>query len=324
MPATILAYRRSIGAPVLADYLPGYEHYLVGEKRSTQGQARYLWVLRRFFLWLGDDATMAELSAEAVRRYKEHMAESCQNSSIINALSAIRDFSIYAIQEGLRSDDPTVGIKRPPKKRPAPDPLYEDELLTLMAALDEPPVLSGAQRWYWRRNKLAILIFLYAGVRLSELAGLRWERVKLTSGIIEIKGDAGAKNGKDRLVPLHPVLKAALEAVPLSKRKPHMAVIGTVRGGAIKAKSLAHLFDTWLPERLAALDIETHIHAHRLRHTFASLLVWNDVDLRTVQELLGHAQLGTTEHYVQVKDTQKRAAIARLPDVSSTTRNMQR
>jgi site-specific recombinase XerD len=75
---------------------------------------------------------------------------------------------------------------------------------------------------------------------------------------------------------------------------------------------MEHIFRDWVGDRLAELDL--HVYAHRLRHTFASHLVWQDVDLRTVQELLGHRSLATTEHYILIDHRRKRAGIDKLPD----------
>lgn len=306
-----------VAAPRLVDLIPLYERYLIGEKRRPQGIERYLWVIGRYVQFLGDDATMADVTANSVRRYKEDLGARCANSTVINGLAAIRDFSIWAIGEGLRTDDPTAGVRRPAKKRPNPNPLYADEITALMRAIELPPDLTGKPAWYWRRNALAMMLFIYTGARLSEVAGLTWGAVKLSSAVIEIRGDAGAKNDKDRLVPIHERLMAELLSVPLRYRKPHMAVIGQViTGKALTSKSLQKIFQEWLPECLETLlgDATFHVHAHRLRHTFASWLVWNDADLVTVQQLLGHADLSTTQVYVGTDTRRKQAAVDKLPD----------
>lgn len=322
--AAIVAFRRPDRAPLLASHMPGYRAYLVGEKRSASGGARYCWALGRVFAWLdessGRPATMADLTAASVRRYKEALgASNAANATTINALAAIRDFSIWAINEGLRTDDPTAGIKRPPKRRPDPDPLYEDELALLLTAITEPPDLDSKTRWYWRRDALAVKLFVYTGGRLSEIAGLKWEHVRLGAGVITFRGDAGAKNGKDRIVHTHPDLHETLLAVPESRRIAAHAVAGRVDGTNLTASGLSKRFTTWLMPQIARVaDQFPDLYPHKLRHTFASILVWHDVDLRTVQELLGHAQLGTTEHYVKVRDKEKRAAIEKFPRFNST------
>ena len=328
--AAIVAFRRSDRAPALVSYMPAYRVYLVGEKRSPSGAERYCWALGRVFAWLdetiGRAATMEDLNHAACRRYKESLgAQGAANATIINALAAIRDFSIWAIGEGVRSDDPTAGIKRPPKRRPDPDPLYEDELALLLAAIKEPPDLDSKTRWYWRRDSLAVELFVYTGGRLSEIAGLKWKHIHLGAGVITFRGDAGAKNGKDRTVHTHPNLHETLVTIPESRRIADHAVAGRVDGGNLTASGLSKRFTTWLVPQIArTADQFPDLYPHKLRHTFASILVWHDVDLRTVQELLGHAQLGTTEHYVKVRDKDKRAAIDKFPRFDNTDQNSSR
>lgn len=313
--------------PRLLDQLAGYEAYLIGEQRRPQGRAKYLWTMRQFIGWLGEEATQATLTAVTVQRYKEHLGQrGCASATVINALAAIRDFSLWSVFEGYRSDDPTLGIRRPPKRRPNPNPLYPDELELLMRAIDhEPPPQGSRQRWYWQRNRLAVLIFLSTGLRLSELAEVRWGDLSLSAGVLNVRAEA-AKNGQERQVPLPPPLLAELAQVPASQRKRSAPVLACANGRRLQARGLEHVFDRWLPERLAALaaatggDTALHLYAHRMRHTFASLLVWDDVDLRTVQELLGHRQLETTAHYTKTDVRRKQAAVAKLPDFAALGR----
>lgn len=254
---------------------------------------------------------MADLNATAVRRYKEELGARCSGSAVINALAAIRDFSIWAIQEGLRSDDPTAGIKRPPKKRPAPDPLYDEDIAVLMAAIAVPEGLSSRNLWYHRRNYRVVVLGIYSGLRLGEMARLVWGSVKLSAGVIQVWD---GKGGKDRAVVIHSALAKILEEVPESQRRSHMAVVGAMSGRCLTPKGLAKVFQEWLPDRLAAVGGDLRVWAHRLRTTFASHLLWNGADLKTLQELLGHSQLGTVEYYAQVRDKDKRDAVNRLPD----------
>jgi integrase/recombinase XerC len=296
-------------------------------RQRPQGRARYLWTLRRTFAWLGKVATQAELTAASVQRYKEYLGKrGCAGSTVINALAAIRDFSLWSVFRGLRADDPTVGIRRPPKRSPKPNLLYPDEVALLMAAIEhDPPPPGGAARWYWQRNRLAVLLFLYTGLRLSEMAALRWSDIHLHDAVLDVRAEA-AKNGTERSVPLPPQLRLELEAVPLSRRKGSAPVLPRNNGKPLSDRGLSHIFDRWLPERLNRLaetmgeDTTMHLYAHRMRHTFASMLVWEDVDLRTIQELLGHKQLETTAHYTKTDHRRKQAAVAKLPDLSKLGR----
>jgi site-specific recombinase XerD len=298
----------------LCDQVASYRAYLVGIGRRSGGIDRYVWGLERCFAWLGADATMDDLTRARVLDYLEDLgARDLAGSTRINALATIRDFSLWAIQRELRMDDPTAGIPRPPKREPDPDPLYPDQVALLIRAIRLPDGLRGPARWQWQRNRRAILLGLYAGLRLSEAANLCWRHVNLGSAVLTVRG---GKNDKDRSVPLHPRLAAELARVPCEERVGDWAVAGKVDRSNLKDKGLAAMYVRWLDPLLRAhgADFADDFHPHRLRHTFASHLVWQGENLRTVQELLGHAQLATTERYVKVLLDHKRQAIARLPD----------
>lgn len=304
----------------LSELLPLYAEYMRGESRRPGGIKRYHWGMQRFITWydaqLHRPAILADLiDTKVAQRYKVALGNrGNKESTIINAMAVLHDFGLFA---GI--PDPTAGVKRPRKRRPNPNPLYEDEIVLLLQAIAMPDGLSEYRRWIWDRNIRMVYLFLYTGLRLSELANLRWKHVRLAAGVIEVRG---GKNNKDRLVPIHKVLDTILEAVPLAERGRDMPVIGKRErhqpDGEILVMSdggLEKVFASWLKQRLqeALQDEAFHVHAHKLRHTFASLLIWAGKDLRTLQELLGHEQLGTTEWYVKVKDDQKRDAIDGLP-----------
>ncbi len=300
--------------PQLTDLVDSYRAYLVGIGRRPAGIERYVWAIERCFTWLGPGATMADLTDVAVLNYLEDLGARGQaGSTRINALATIRDFSLWAIRRGLRRDDPTTGIPRPPKADPDPDPLYPDQVAVLISAIRMPEGLEGSSRWQWARNRRALLLKLYAGLRLSEAAALSWQRVKLAAEVLEVRG---GKNNKDRLIPIHGRLHAELDMVPASERHHLRAVAGREDCAHLTAKGMAKIYTRWLDPllRVAGADFADDFHPHQLRHTFASHLVWSGADLRTVQELLGHAQLSTTERYVRVLLEQKQTAVAKLPD----------
>ena len=323
VPSTQLRLLASANAtpPRLIDQIEGYEDYLIGEQRRPKGRAKYLWTIQQVIVWLGEEATHAELNPATVQRYKEVLGKrGSAGSSVINALAVIRDFCLWAKFMGYRNDEPTEGIKRPPKRGPNPNPLYPDEIALLMAAIEQdPPAAGSRERWYWERNRLAVLLFLNTGLRISELAALRWGDIHLRAGVLDVRPEA-AKNGHPRTVPIPPALKEELTKIPPEKRKSSAPVLTNVKGKRLSSNGLNHIFDRWLPERLDAFatrtgeNAEIHLYAHRLRHTFASLLVWEDIDLRTVQEILGHRQLDTTAHYTKTDARRKQEAAARLPD----------
>jgi len=296
-------------ATALADLIEPYRRYLVGESRRDEGIARYVWGLGRFLDWMGDGATVADVDRGKVQDYKEYLANERQArpASIINALAIQRDFARFCVMKGYRADDPTLGVSRPTKQRPRPKPLYPYEIEELIAAIRMPLDLREQRRWYWERNRRLVYVLLYSGLRLSEAAGLRWADIKLPAGVLIVPAHV-AKGGKERTVTLHSRLVAVLETVPESERRG--AVAGRTDGACLKSRSVGHIFSAWIQDELKFADV----HAHRLRHSFACLMLWNGADLKTIQELLGHNQLGTTEWYVTAREEDKQQAIDCIPN----------
>lgn len=299
-------------SPRLADLVEDYRRYLVGESRRDEGIARYLWGYRRFVAWMGMGATVADVDGPRLQEYKEYLANErkAAPATITNALAIQKDFARFCVGRGWRADDPTIGIKRPPKQRPKPKPLYPHEIEALLEAIRVSPYLRPRRWWHWARNRRLVYLLLYSGLRLSEAANLCWEDIHLQADAIFVSG-AHAKGGKDRTVGLHPRLKTVLEAVPPEER------IGAVAGRhdrqCLTSRGMAKIFSAWMQTELKF----TKIHAHRLRHSFACLMLWNGADLKTIQELLGHAQLGTTEWYTVAREEDKQAAVNRIPDFGS-------
>lgn len=305
-----------VTSPRLADLIEPYRGYLVGEQRRPQGIRSYVNHLKRFISWLGDDSTLADLTQKAVLRYKAQCGGGQAPSTIVQTLATLRDFAFWGAAAGHDITDPTLGIRRPRRRRPDPRPLYENEIADLMRSIAVPDGLTARQYFDWTRNRLMILVYLYTGARLTELAALRWAHILLEAGVIEIKN---GKLGKDRTIPIHPTLARELAAVPAERRMPHMAIFQRRDGQAASPKSLCHIFNRWLPERLRDElgDGALHIHCHMLRATFANQLIINDTDLITTQELMGHANLDTLMHYVKSDIRRKRAGVERLPDMSA-------
>jgi len=314
-PRTQLA-TEYVASPRLRDLLPDYQAYLIGEQRRPKGIDAYVRAARRFFTWLGEDATTADLTRRAVLRYKVQNGGGLAPSSMVKTLAALRDFAFWAASAEYDVIDPTVGIRRPRRRRPDPRPLHETEIADLLRAIAVPSGLTPHRHYDWVRNRLVIVTYLFTGARLTELSDLTWMSIRLDAGIIEIKN---GKGGKDRVIPIHPALATELGAVPPDRARPHMAFYQNVDGSRASAKSLTHIFNRWLPERLReTLGEDTlHIHCHMLRSTFANQLVVNDVDLITVQELMGHANLDTLMHYVRSDVRRKRAGIEKLPDAGA-------
>ena len=237
-----------------------------------------------------------EADADNIRSYLDGLAGAgLAASSSARRLSALRQFHRFLFNEGVRSDNPAALIEGPKSARKLPHVLSESDVEKLMAsahANDDTP--QGA--------RLACLLeILYAsGLRVSELVGLPVNAVRNDPLLMLIKG----KGGRERLVPVGDPARAAIEKY-LAQR-PRFLGSKNDRGFLFPSRGASghltrHRFAQLLQElvMLAGLPVRA-ISPHTLRHAFATHLLSHGADLRVVQQMLGHADISTTEIYTHV------------------------
>lgn len=222
-------------------------------------------------------------------------------------LSALRQFHRFLLREGVRPDDPTATLESPKLGKPLPKYLTEAEVDAMLGAATAREGASGAVA-------LAALELLYAsGMRVSELLGLRRTALARDAAVLLIRG----KGGKERMVPLSPPAKQAAAALiaqaPESAwlfpgRDPRRAM--TRQGFALLLKQVA----------LAAGIDPARVSPHVLRHSFASHLLARGADLRSLQVLLGHADIATTEIYTHLTTDRLRRVVEEKHPLSRTAR----
>ncbi len=205
-------------------------------------------------------------------------------------LSAVRSFLRFLREEGRRPDDPSRRVVGPRRRRPLPRVLRESEVEVLLAAPDR--TTPRGQR------DLAMLEVLYAsGLRVSELCGLRLRQVDLRRGLVRVIG----KGRRERIIPLGRQAVAALTNFISAGRaalKPDGDTLFPGRRGAPMTRQ-AFWFNLRGLATAAGID-RSKISPHVIRHSFATHLVEHGADLRTVQTLLGHQDISTTEIYTHV------------------------
>ncbi len=217
-----------------------------------------------------------------------------KNRSIARHLSTLRSFFRWACREGELEKNPARGLLSPrvPRSLPRAMTLADTESLLGASAAEAVP----------EREK-ALFELLYAtGLRVSEAAGLDLEDVDLSSRLARVLG----KGSKERIVPFgeqaedalraYLPVRAALCAGAAASRESGEALFVNRRGGRLTTRSMARL----LKRRLAAAGLPQDISPHALRHTFATHLLQAGADLRSIQELLGHASLSTTQKYTHL------------------------
>lgn len=295
-------------SPPITDLLEPFAAALLGRKLSARTVETYVKSVRLFVTWLGEEATIAEITSERIMVYQADQRRKA-SATIGKYLCAIRAFCRYLIRAKLRADDPTLDVVWPKRVPPLPRALSSGELEILETALAQPlPALDTKLRRCRMRDRLSVLLMLYCGTRLTETINIRWRDIDLANRTLTVAA-ATAKGAKGRVVPLHERVAEELALVPLKDRKPLACVVGRKNGTPLSVKTLPHLFEPrgWLG------GLGLAISAHMLRHTFATQLLWNGANLREIQYLLGHASLATTERYLMLELKQKREAVDKLP-----------
>ncbi|WP_156660414.1 tyrosine recombinase XerC [Secundilactobacillus odoratitofui] len=227
--------------------------------------------------------------------YDEHKAR----TTIARKISSLRSFYDFMIREGLQSKNPFAYVTL--KKRPAPLPrfFYEKEMTALFQAAAANPDDLLAKR------DSAILEVLYGtGIRVSECCQLQLVDIDFDRQLMLIHG----KGNKERYVPFGHYAKDALTEYMQMTRQPlmakyhkdHQTVFINHYGDPITSTGIEYVLNQMIDRSTLTGDI----HPHMLRHTFATHLLNNGADLRTVQELLGHSSLSTTQIYTHVTKSQ--------------------
>ena len=285
-------------------WLDQYLEYLTAVRRvSTHTRKGYTEDLLQFlrFAEQRERAAWADITVLDVRRYlAELMEQGMARTSVARKLSALRGFFAFLQSRRLREDDPTVGLRAPKPPARLPHYLEEDDMLALLHAPDDstPPGLRDR----------AILETLYAsGLRVSELVALNrgdLARADPTAGLAALR--VTGKGQKQRMVVLGEEALSALHAY-LSGGRPALRAHAPTpedddalflnRGGTrLSDRGVARLLHKYVMHTCARHGISPHA----LRHTFATHLLTHGADLRTVQQLLGHASLASTEIYTHV------------------------
>ncbi len=270
----------------IADYLAAlrYERGLAAATAAAYGRD-----LRQYGEFLdGADPDPALVAAFARHLHQRALAP----ATIARKLSAVRGLHRFMVQEGVRADDPTILLEAPRRSRGLPKALSVNEILRL---LDAPT----PHTWLGRRDR-ALLEFMYAtGARVAETVSLDQLDLDLEEATALLSG----KGGKQRLVPIG---RHAIEAIEryMPDRLAHRragrdtdAVWINARGGRLTRQGVWAIVRT----HAAAAGIEeSDVSPHVLRHSAATHMVEGGADLRSVQELLGHASISTTQVYTRV------------------------
>ena len=286
--------------PDLQHAIAEWQSWLKAERRaSPHTVAAYGSDLALFLDFLtehrGGAAGLAELAALAPADFRAFLASrayaAIKQSSSARALSVLRGFFRFLDRRGFAKNAALAAIRSPKLPKALPKALTIDET---NAALDLVPGLAR-QDWQGKRS-LAILMLLYgAGLRIGEALSLTRAEAPLKAGAISITG----KGNKTRMVPILPAVATAvgdyLNACP-HELKRDAPLFVSMRGKALTARPV----QAEMAKLRLMLGLDPRATPHALRHSFATHLLGEGADLRSIQELLGHASLSTTQRYTAV------------------------
>ena len=285
----------------LARHLERYlRHVGIERGRSANTVAAYRRDLDGFLTFLAGHGVVepAELTAEVVTGFTRSLRERSHPlaaSSVARALSSVRGFTRFLVDEGMLAADPAAELDPPKLPSRLPKALTIEQVERLLAATDGEELD--------RLRDKALLELLYAtGARVSEVVGLNVDDLIGDEGTSEVVRLFG-KGGKQRIVPVGSYARAALDAY-LVRARPVLSMRGRatpalflgMRGARLSRQS------AWLVIRAAGerAELGIELSPHSMRHSFATHLLQGGADVRVVQELLGHASVATTQIYTRV------------------------
>lgn len=282
----------------LTSCINSFTNWLRVEKGySTNTVESYSRDLREFAAFAGEETSGKEIEGRTIRGYVYTLHKKNKSSSVARKLSSLRTFFRFLLREQIVKNDPVAGISMPKQDKYMPVFLTVDEVFALMDTPGEDDLFAERDR--------AILELLYStGMRVAELTALDMDHLDFETGMVKVTG----KGNKERLVPIgRPAIEALMRYSP---QREHLIADRVRRGNvaendALFLNSRGTRLTTRSVERSVKMyaqraGIAARVTPHSLRHSFGTHLLEMGADLRSVQELLGHVSLSTTQKYTHL------------------------
>jgi len=263
--------------------------YLSTERNASDyTRLNYQLDLEQFFRFLAHQR-IREISPLEIRRFVAHLStQQASRRTIARKLSCLRSFFRYLCREGTLEHNPAEAVPTPKLERRLPSFLDEQQIIRLL----ETPSVDA---WQGLRDRAMLETFYSTGARVSEVVGLNLEDLDEISGTMIVRG----KGKKERLCPIG---ETALKTIRtyLAKRPKKLHVPYALFVSQKRTRLTARQVDRLLVRYVRLAQLPSSISPHSLRHSFATHLLDRGADLRSVQELLGHANLATTQIYTHI------------------------
>lgn len=272
-----LQYQRDYSEHTTASYQREIEHFLQ-------------------FLTREEMDSYTDVTYQMLRGYMAYLYDAnLSKRSINHRISALRSFYNYLLKQEIVDDNPFLLLDSQKVAKRNPDFLFVEEMIDLLDSIKTDTELG-------MRNKAMLELMYASGLRCSEVVNLKVMDIDYGRQVLLIHG----KGGKDRYVPYHDYAKEVLEkyldegryTLLLKAKMEHTHVFVNVRGDKLTNRGVQNIVDRVCQE----YDSTKKIHPHTFRHSFATHLLNAGADLRTVQELLGHENLSTTQIYTHITD----------------------
>ena len=294
------------------DAINKYKEYLSSEKRySEYTVSSYLNDINDFYKFIKDfelGNLLTIISSQAARKYVSNMFENdYKKRTIARHISSLKNFYLYLVEQKIVKENPFELIETPKLEKNLPKILYDEEIELVFNSINTKTPLG-------LRN-LALMEILYgSGLRVSELCNLEEKDLNYQNETIKVFG----KGSKERIVPMN---KRTIDAVInyLRKGRPILLINNELNnpnklflnnhGECLTPRGVRVILDKIFTEHGEKL----HVHPHMLRHTFATALLNGGADLRSVQEMLGHENLQTTQIYTHVSTEQLKKSMENHP-----------
>jgi len=277
-----------------ADILAAWHNYLCeGRRRSPHTARAYGAAAARLLDELGDSdwGVLARIEAPVLRRQLAlRRAEGLSNASAARELSALKQFVSFARAQAGMADPAPPRMRGPRVKKGIPRPVTPDDAVNLAATVHE----DAAEEWIGARDRAVLLLLYGAGMRIAEALALTGAALPLGETIV-----VTGKGNKQRVVPLLPLVRDAVTDYlgkspwPTGKADP---LFRGAKGGALSQGMVQKA----MARARTMLGLPPSATPHALRHSFATHLLGAGADLRSLQELLGHVSLGSTQIYTKV------------------------
>ncbi|MBN2395086.1 MAG: tyrosine recombinase XerC [Candidatus Atribacteria bacterium] len=284
------------------DCIKSYENYLKEKKNfslnTIQAYKKDLVALANYINKNERKISLSQIDYHLLRRYINHLRqEKYADKTIARKISSFRGFFKYLIQQGVADKNAAKYVQIPKIKKKLPDFLFYEEVVKLMDAIN-----INKNRPTTLRDRAIIELLYGTGMRVAELAQLNVEDIFFGDEIVKVLG----KGSKERILPISKPVKVALKnyldiKITIKKKNnlrlnDENALFINRFGERLSTRSIRRVIDKYM--RLACINKK--ISPHVFRHTFATHLLSGGADLRSVQELLGHESLSTTQIYTHV------------------------